>query len=67
VTVCLRDADTIDDLGTCHAPPPVEPGDLVSLEHGPPLRLVYVLKPAPGARAVPALARAERPTISERF
>jgi hypothetical protein len=51
VTVTLRDADTIDDLGACHAPPPVEPGDLVSLEHGPPLRLVVVLVPSTGANA----------------
>jgi hypothetical protein len=66
IAVSLRDADTIDDLGACHAPLPVEPGDLVSLEHGPPLRVVVVLVPAPGAKAVPALARTEQPTLADR-
>jgi hypothetical protein len=51
--VCLRDTDTADDLGICHALPPVEPGDLVSLERGDPLRLVAVIEPWPNAKAVP--------------
>jgi hypothetical protein len=67
IPVCLRDAETIDDLGVCHAPPPVELGGLVSFEHGPPLRIVVVLVPAPGARAVPVLGRVEQPTLVGRL
>ena len=43
VPVRLRDEATLDDLGLVHAPPPVEPRDLVALEDGPPLRLICLL------------------------
>jgi hypothetical protein len=33
ITVIIRDALTLDDVGTCTASTPVEPGDLVALEH----------------------------------
>jgi hypothetical protein len=42
--------------GFVHAPPPILPGDVVALAHGPPLRILSVA-PAPGlvvVRASPA-------------
>lgn len=57
VPVVVRDSGTLDDIGACTAPAPVEVGDLLALEHGPPLRVVDVL-PVPGdAACVPVLAR----------
>ena len=55
VPVRLRDEATLDDL--VHAPPPVEPGFLVALTDGPPLRLVCLLVAPTGAPRLPALAR----------
>ena len=37
ITVRVRD-ESLDDLGLATVPEPVEVGDLVCLEHGPPLR-----------------------------
>jgi hypothetical protein len=39
-----------DDLGTVTAPAPVEPDDVVALEHGPPLRILCVAALDPGGR-----------------
>lgn len=57
ICVVVRDTVTLDDVGVCHAPPPVQVGDLVALEHGPPLRVTNVLPVPAGATAVPVLAR----------
>jgi hypothetical protein len=38
IRVVIRDAITLDDVGECHAPAPVEPGDLLAFEHGSPRR-----------------------------
>jgi hypothetical protein len=55
VTLALRDARTLDELGRCSAPAPVELGDVVALEHGRPLRIVDVLWVPDGAPLVPVL------------
>ena len=57
VRVVIRDALTLDDVGTCTVPGPVEPGDLVALAHGGPYRIVDVLPVPAGSKAVPVLAR----------
>jgi hypothetical protein len=57
VRLVLRDVVTADDLGTCTVPGPVEIGDLVALEHGPPLRVVDVLPVPAGSPCVPVLVR----------
>jgi hypothetical protein len=59
VTLALRDADTFDELGRCTAPAPIELGDVVALEHGPPLRVVDVLWVPDGAPLVPVLVERE--------
>jgi hypothetical protein len=57
VRVVIRDARSLDDVGECTAPPaPVEPGDLLALEHGRLLRVVDVLALAPGSHVVAVLA-----------
>jgi hypothetical protein len=57
VTVPIRDAATLEDLGVCHAPGPVEPGDLLAFEYESPLRVTTVLWVPPGSSVVPVLAR----------
>ena len=47
--VRLYSADDTDDLGVVHAPPPVEPDDVVAFEHGPPLRIVLLVELEPGS------------------
>ena len=42
------------ELGTVHLPPPIEPGDMLALEDGLPLRVVAVV-PTPGDVRVEAL------------
>jgi hypothetical protein len=58
VPVRLSDAATMDDLGLVHAPPPVEPDDVVARATGPLLRVVAVLAPV-GSPVVPALVSRE--------
>jgi hypothetical protein len=53
--VPVRDAVTLDDLGICHAPPPIEEGGPIAFEHG--LPLTSVLWVPPGSSVVPVLAR----------
>jgi hypothetical protein len=55
--VVIRDSVTLDEIGTCTAPVPVEPGDLLVFEQGPPLRVTTVLWVPVGATVVPVLAR----------
>jgi hypothetical protein len=57
IRVVIRDSLSFDDLGTCTAPFPVAPGDLVAREHGPPLRVVSMLPQPSGAAVVAVLAR----------
>jgi hypothetical protein len=57
VTVVIRDSQTLDDVGQCHASPPIQVGDLVAFENGPPWRVVAMLPVALGARVTPVLAR----------
>jgi hypothetical protein len=57
VRVVVRDAQTLDDIGTCTAPAPVEAGDLIALEHGAPYRVVATLLLPPDATMTPVLAR----------
>jgi hypothetical protein len=56
VVVQVRDEEA-NDLGRCLAPPPVEPGDVIVLEHGPPLRVVAVISTPAGSAVVPVTAR----------
>ena len=55
----LRTHNTADteDIGIVHLPEPVEPDDLVALEHGPLLRITCVVRLGPGP--VPYLAEVE--------
>jgi hypothetical protein len=55
----VREAQTMDDLGLCTVPPPVEPGDLAAFDHRPPLRIVALLEVPPGAPVVPVFVRPE--------
>jgi hypothetical protein len=54
--VLLRDADTIDELGSDHAPAPVEPDDLLATVDEV-YELEVVVLPTPGGWVVTALAR----------
>jgi hypothetical protein len=49
IAVRVRDAQTFDDLGVVTVPGPIEPGDVIALEEGPPLRVQSVLLCRPGA------------------
>ena len=62
IRVVIRDSRTLDDVGTCTAPGPVKPGDLVALEHSDPYRIIATLPVAPGAAMVPVLA--SRPPLA---
>jgi hypothetical protein len=56
VPVLMHDMNG-EGLGRWHLPPPVEPGDLASDEHGPPWRVVSVIEVEPiGPHGVQALA-----------
>ncbi len=41
---------TMDDVGIIHAPEPLEVGDVIAGEHGPPLRVLCVVGFDPGGR-----------------
>ena len=56
VRVCLRDVETIEDLGVVTAPWPVEPGDIVASSENV-FRVVVVLAPVHGRPVEPVLAR----------
>jgi hypothetical protein len=47
-----------DDLGLARLPCPVQPGDLVALEHGSPLQIVALVALEPGG-SVDLLAEVE--------
>jgi hypothetical protein len=64
VAVLLVDAET-ENLGIVHAPWPLEPGDLLALADGPPLR-VTVLAPLPAGGKVEALAEVEPAALERR-
>jgi hypothetical protein len=64
VVVSLFDAET-KNLGLVHAPRPVEPGDLLALADGPPLR-VTVLVRLPGDGKVGAVAEVEPVALDRR-
>jgi hypothetical protein len=66
ICIVIRDARTLDDIGTCTAPAPVEPGGLVCLEHGPPFRVVSTLPLPPRATVTPVLARPAALAIAAR-
>jgi hypothetical protein len=57
VAVRLFDART-DNLGLVHAPRPVEPGDVLALVDGPPLRVTLLVQ-LPAGGSVEALAEVE--------
>jgi hypothetical protein len=57
VAVWLFDAET-ENLGLAHAPRPIEPGEVLALAAGPPLR-VKLLARLPAGGKVEALAEAE--------
>ena len=59
VTLGLRDAGTLDELGRCTAPAPVELGDVVALRKGPLLRVVDALPVPEGWPLVPVLVEGE--------
>jgi hypothetical protein len=59
VTLGLRDASTLDELGRCTAPTPVELGDVVALENGPLLRVVDALPVPEGWPFMPVLVERE--------
>ena len=65
VELVLRDLATLDDVGRCHAPPPVRPGDLVAT-HGAVYRIVNVLWTPPGALCVPVLVERARLVVASR-
>ncbi len=56
IRVVIRDATTLDDIGICTAPAPVEVGDLIALEHGLPVRVTSVLPLPVHATVTPVLA-----------
>jgi hypothetical protein len=62
----VRDARTMDDLGLCTVPSPLEPGDLAAFEFGPPLRIVALLEVPPGAPFVPVIVRPEPLALAAR-
>ena len=56
VTVVIRDSRTLEDVGTCTAPAPVKPDDLIALADGDAYRVIATLRVQPGATIVPVLA-----------
>ena len=61
----LRDVATLDDVGRCHAPAPVHPGDLVAT-HAAVYRVREVLWTPPDALCVPVLVERVRLVVSAR-
>ena len=65
VAVWLFDAET-DNLGLVHAPRPIEPGDVLALADGAPLRVTLLVELPAGAK-VEALAEVEPVTLPSRM
>jgi hypothetical protein len=57
VAVFLFDAEA-DNLGLAYAPRPVEPGDVLALADGPPLRVTLLVQ-LPAGGVIEALAEVE--------
>ena len=65
VALVLRDLATLDDVGRCHAPPPVRPGDVVATADAA-YRIMDVLWTPPDAPCVPVLVERARLVLSAR-
>ena len=66
VRLVVRDAESMDYLGECHAPAPIDVCDVICLEFGAPLRIAAYLPVPPDAETVPVTARPAALAIAAR-